>query len=94
MIYLDNAATTLIKPLTVSGAMLSALRSCASPGRGAHRAAMLAAETVFRCRESAAALFHVSGAGARRFYDERHARPEHCDLLSGSPRLKGPDLGL
>ena len=60
MIYLDNAATTLIKPLTVSGAMLHALQSCASPGRGAHRAAMLAAETVFRCRESAAALFHVS----------------------------------
>ena len=60
MIYLDNAATTLIKPVSVSSAMLHALHSCASPGRGGHRAAMLAAETVFRCRESAAALFSVS----------------------------------
>ena len=59
MIYLDNAATTLIKPVSVSSAMLRAMQSCASPGRGGHRAAMLAAETVFRCRESAAALFRV-----------------------------------
>jgi len=59
MIYLDNAATTLIKPVSVSSAMLRAMQSCASPGRGGHRAAMRAAETVFRCRESTAALFHV-----------------------------------
>jgi len=59
MIYLDNAATTLIKPVSVASAMLQAMRSCASPGRGGHRAAMRAADTVFRCRESAAALFHV-----------------------------------
>ena len=59
MIYLDNAATTLIKPVSVASAMLQAMQSCASPGRGGHRAAMRAADTVFRCRESAAALFHV-----------------------------------
>ena len=56
MIYLDNAATTLIKPVTVAQAMLNAMRSCASPGRGGHRAAMRASELVYRCREQAAEL--------------------------------------
>ena len=59
MIYLDNAATTLIKPPSVAQAMIRAMRSCASPGRGGHRAAMRASELVYRCREKAAALFHV-----------------------------------
>lgn len=59
MIYLDNAATTLIKPVSVGREMLRAMQRCASPGRGGHRAAMRAAETVYRCRETAAALFHV-----------------------------------
>lgn len=60
MIYLDNAATTLVKPPSVSRAMVQAMHTCASPGRGGHRAAMRASELVFRCREKAAALFHVS----------------------------------
>ena len=59
MIYLDSAATTLQKPLSVGRAMLAAMSSCASPGRGGHRPAMRAAELVFRCRETAAELFHV-----------------------------------
>ncbi len=59
MIYLDNAATTLVKPVSVGGAMLRAMQECASPGRGGHRAAMRAAEMVCRCRETAAELFHV-----------------------------------
>ena len=59
MIYLDNAATTLIKPVSVGREVLRAMQRCASPGRGGHRAAMRAAETVYRCRETAAALFHV-----------------------------------
>ena len=57
MIYLDNGATTLHKPAGVSRAMLSALRSCANPGRGGHPAAMRAMRTVFHCREKAAAMF-------------------------------------
>ena len=62
MIYLDNAATTLIKPESVGREMLWAMRCCASPGRGGHRPAMRAAELVFRCREKAAALFRVPSA--------------------------------
>ena len=59
MIYLDSAATSLIKPIAVGREMLRAMQSCASPGRGGHVPAMLAAETVYRCRETAAQLFHV-----------------------------------
>ena len=62
MIYLDNAATSLIKPVGVENAVVNAMRSMASPGRGAHAPAMRAAETVFECREAAARLFKVAGA--------------------------------
>ena len=57
MIYLDAAATSLQKPSSVGYAMLDALETMASPGRGGHRPAMRAAETVYRCRELAAELF-------------------------------------
>ena len=59
MIYLDNAATSFRKPSAVGQAMLSAMQRCANPGRGGYSAAMNAAETVFRCRETAAKLFHA-----------------------------------
>ncbi len=59
MIYLDNAATTLIKPRSVYCAVNNAMMTMASPGRGAHRPAMRAADTVLRCRETASELFNV-----------------------------------
>ena len=59
MIYLDNAATSFHKPPGVGKAMLFAMQRCANPGRGGYPAAMNAAETVFRCRETAAKLFHA-----------------------------------
>ena len=59
MIYLDSAATSLIKPACVGRAVLHAMRSMASPGRGGHEPAMKAAETVYACREEAAAFFHA-----------------------------------
>ena len=57
MIYLDNGATSFPKIPTVSTAMLRALETCANPGRGGHRPAMEALETVYRCRETASTLF-------------------------------------
>jgi len=57
MIYLDNGATSFVKPPEVRAAVLSAFDRCANPGRGGYTAAMTAAETVYRCRESAAKLF-------------------------------------
>lgn len=59
MIYLDNAATTLVKPLPVPLAVSRAIISAASPGRGAHPPAMRAAELVYSCREEAAELFQL-----------------------------------
>ena len=57
MIYLDNGATSFIKPPAVRAAVLSAMGRCANPGRGGYKAAMVAAEAVYSCRESAAKLF-------------------------------------
>ncbi|MBE6969623.1 MAG: aminotransferase class V-fold PLP-dependent enzyme [Ruminococcaceae bacterium] len=62
MIYLDSAATSFLKPPSVRAAVLSAMDSCASPGRGSHAAAMKAADTVLSCREAAASLLGVSEA--------------------------------
>jgi len=57
--YLDSAATTLQKPPGVARAVGAAVGSLASPGRGGHRPAMLAADVAFDCRQAAAELFHV-----------------------------------
>ncbi len=59
MIYLDSAATTLQKPRAVHEAVLRAMRTMASPGRGGHSPARLAAETAYKCREAIARLFNV-----------------------------------
>ena len=57
MIYLDSAATSFPKPAVVEKAMITALRTCANPGRGGHKPAMEAARIVLQCREKAAELF-------------------------------------
>ena len=59
MIYLDSAATTLQKPPAVRRAVSFAVGHMASPGRGGHPPAMLAAQTAFACRREAAALFEL-----------------------------------
>lgn len=57
MIYLDNGATSFLKPAAVWRAMSEASRSCASPGRGSYAAAAAAEEAMFRCRRAAGELF-------------------------------------
>ncbi|MBQ7778483.1 MAG: aminotransferase class V-fold PLP-dependent enzyme [Oscillibacter sp.] len=59
MIYFDSAATTFQKPPAVASAMMTALHTMSSPGRGGYGAAMRAAETAFACRSEAAELFHL-----------------------------------
>ena len=58
MIYLDSAATSLLKPPEVASAVLRAMKSMSSPGRGVHRFAMDAADAVYDCRENIARLFN------------------------------------
>ncbi len=57
MIYLDNGATSFHKPPQVYRAVQRAMHTCANPGRGGYEAAGVAAETVFRCRETAGEMF-------------------------------------
>lgn len=57
MIYLDSAATSLLKPKSVACAVSQAVRTMASPGRGSHSAALRAADKVYECRELVCRLF-------------------------------------
>lgn len=57
MLYFDAAATTFQKPPSVRRAVLRAMETMASPGRGGHRQARLAEELLYDCRVQAAALF-------------------------------------
>lgn len=59
MIYLDQAATSLVKPPEVAEAVLYAMQHCASVGRSGHSYAMLAAETVYETRRTASELFEA-----------------------------------
>ena len=62
MIYLDNAATTYPKPVSVENAVNNALKNyAANPGRAGHNMSMAAAEEVYRCRTAAADFFHAPG---------------------------------
>lgn len=62
MIYLDCAATSLQKPRSVIRASAEAMRTMASPGRGGHAPALLAADTAYRCRELLSEMFGAGGA--------------------------------
>ena len=57
MIYLDNGATTLHKPVGVADAVRRAMFTCANPGRGGYPAAVAADRVVFDCRQKAAKMF-------------------------------------
>ena len=59
MIYLDNAATTLHKPPQVEQAMLDALRTAGTPGRGAHEPTLHASRLVYAARCAAAKLLNA-----------------------------------
>ena len=62
MIYMDNAATSLQKPLQVEQAVLEALRTAGNPGRGAHEATLHASRLVYGARAAAAELFDAEDA--------------------------------
>lgn len=59
MIYLDCAATSMQKPKTVSLAVIRAMQTMASPGRGCHKPAMLAADCVLNTRILLASYFNI-----------------------------------
>ncbi|WP_040412562.1 aminotransferase class V-fold PLP-dependent enzyme [Desulfosporosinus sp. OT] len=61
MIYLDNAATTLKKPLCVKEAVLQAMDTFGNASRGAHTPALDALRMMMEARIALASLFRLSG---------------------------------
>ena len=59
MIYLDSAATSMLKPPSVKREFIEAMVNMSSPGRGSHPWAMKASSAVYECRENIAKLFNV-----------------------------------
>lgn len=62
MIYLDNAATTVIKPLSVAQAVYEALAGgeLGNPARGSHDYSVNAFRKIYQFRETAARFFGVA----------------------------------
>lgn len=60
MIYFDNAATTLQKPIEVIEAVQKALLTLGNAGRGAHVPTLQAARTVYDTRVKLAKLFNIA----------------------------------
>ena len=61
MNYLDNAATTFPKPLSVYEEVARCMtRYCGNPGRSAHTLSLEAARKIYECRSLIAELFGVS----------------------------------
>lgn len=58
MIYLDNAATSYPKPLSVVNAVMESIKGkYGNPGRGSHALSAASAELVYNCRSEIASLF-------------------------------------
>ena len=57
MIYLDNAATTMIKPDCVVSAVTDALTSLGNASRGAHEGALKSNRLIYRTRKKLASFF-------------------------------------
>lgn len=67
LIYFDNAATTLHKPLEVVQAVSEALGSFGGVGRGVHGASLNAGMTVYEARAALAQLFGAPSAAQVSF---------------------------
>ena len=71
MIYLDNAATSFLKPACVREAVMQAFDTMGNCGRGVNGASLTAARTIYGAREKLCAFFGGP-------------RPEHVIFTSGA----------
>jgi cysteine desulfurase family protein len=62
MIYLDSAATSLLRPDSVAQAVCDAIRTMGNSSRGAYDASLGATRIIYETRLLIAALFHCSQA--------------------------------
>jgi selenocysteine lyase/cysteine desulfurase len=62
IVYLDHAATSAVRPRTVTDAVVAYLDNVgATPGRGGHRLAIEAGRIALRCRQQIARLLNIDG---------------------------------
>lgn len=94
MIYLDSAATSFLKPPGVKAAMMRAMDTMSSPGRGAYNAAMLAADKVYECRELACRLFNFNKPERVVFIAERNSCTEYCNKIACTARNPSRDIRI
>lgn len=59
MIYFDNAATTLRKPVEVIEAVMAAMQTMGNASRGVHEASLAADRTIYQTRKKLADFFHA-----------------------------------
>ncbi len=62
MIYMDNAATTMRKPESVTEAVVKAMNCMGNAGRGAHAASLDASRVIYHARDVLAKFFHAESA--------------------------------
>lgn len=67
MIYLDNAATTMIKPPCVIEAVTQAMTQFGGVGRGVHGASLKAGMAVYEARDAVASFLGAPGASRVSF---------------------------
>ena len=75
MVYLDNSATTLIKPDCVYEEVMRVMKeNGGNAGRGGHSMSVLAADVIYKARENVAKLFNIDNESAVCFtYNASHA---------------------
>ena len=71
MIYLDNAATTMMKPPCMVDAVTKALTTMGNASRGAHETSLSASRVIFHARKNIAELFNCK-------------RPDHVIFTSNA----------
>lgn len=87
MIYLDNAATTMMKPECVVRAVADAMTSFGGVGRGVHPASIAADMAVYRARAAVANLLGAPGASSVGVHEQCHhgAQYRHRWLARSGP---------
>ena len=88
MVFLDNAATSYLKPPSVRQAVVEALAECASSGRGGYAATRAAEERVFKTRYALAQLYGLAQPGQVSFcYNATAALNMAIKGLAGAGRV-------
>ncbi len=73
MIYFDSAATTFQKPQSVKNAVVNAMNTMSSPGRGESQTTVRASKLSYDCRELAGEMFNCKPENVIFTFNATHA---------------------